>query len=64
LKNKKTGEKWHILKEKYQKQEGTKEELTSKQLPLKLADVPPLEKLTCTTVLTGMKANYITEVRF
>lgn len=57
-------QKWRILKEKYRKPEGTKEELTLRQLPLKLVLVAPQVKPICTTGLTGMRVNFTTEAKF
>ena len=56
--------KWRILKEKYQKLEETKEELTLRQLPPKLVLVAPQVNPIYTTVLTGMKGNFTTEEKF
>jgi hypothetical protein len=57
-------QKWRILKEKYRKPEGIKEELTSRQLPLKLVPVALQVKPIYIIVPIGMKGNFITEVKF
>tara|TARA_A100001011_G_scaffold324825_1_gene347370 strand:- start:1678 stop:1902 length:225 start_codon:yes stop_codon:yes gene_type:complete len=57
-------QKWRIQKEKYRKQEEIKGELTLKRPPLKLELASQRVRPTCTTVLTGTRVNFITEVIF
>jgi hypothetical protein len=53
--------KWHILKEKFLKQEEIKEERITKQVLKQLKSVKKQANLIYTIMRTNMKENYITE---